>query len=526
MTVVKGPLFCVDEWAGRSDPVPPSDSVDYLNGPVMPQSRPSAGLPARYRVLLDIGHTLTGTLSAEDLYRAIYRETARVLEAAGFYISLYDSDRDEATIVFYADQGRERRVQIRFRGSDSQVIREGVGSIISDEVAQHSLLTLGEEDTEITRSAISAPLRHKGKVIGAISCQSYRADAFDDADLELLQGIGDVAAVAIENARFVEELEIRRREAEQLEEIGRALTSSLEPAEVIQRVIDSTLELLAADSATVWLIEGRNAKVAASKGKVALIEGDEWQVPSDVFEDMGDLGRPILIPDLKATELLPEHVRDRVPLQSAVLVPLLIEDRVSGALAAAFAGPHLFTDEEVRVARRLASQASIALANAQLHERLQTLSLKDPLTGLPNRRHLEIHLERELAAARRGRPLCLVIFDLDRFKTFNDTNGHVAGDAALRHLGRVLASGARAMNVVARYGGDEFVSVLAGSTLEEAQQHAVRIQRAVASDPYLLETGMSLSFGIGVYDRSMKTIDDLIRSADHDLYRAKSSRRQ
>ena len=523
-SAAEGSPSCTQEWFGRSDPVPQAAPVDPLNTPGMSQPRLPASLPERYRVLLDIGHTLTGTLSAEDLYRAIYRETARVLEAAGFYISLYDVDRDEATVVFYADQGRERRVHVRFRGSESQVIREGVGSIIPDRVDAHSLLILGEDNTEITRSAISAPLRHTGRVIGAISCQSYRPGAFTDADLELLQGIADVAAVAIENARFVEELEVRRREAERLEEIGRALTSSLEPEEVIQRVVDASLELLEADSTTLWLLEGDAARVAAFEGVSGLALGAEWQMSGEIFEDLGDLGRPILVPDLRHSELLPEAVRARVELQSAIVAPLLIGDRVIGALSTAYVSRHAFTDEEIRVARRLASQASIALANARLHERLQDLSLKDPLTGLPNRRHLEIHLERELAAARRGRPLCLVIFDLDRFKIYNDTHGHVAGDAALRRLGNVLASGARAMNVVARYGGDEFVSVLAGSTPEEAVQHARRIQGSVEADPVLMETGMSLSYGIGQYDRSMKSIDDLIRAADNDLYRAKSER--
>ena len=92
----------------------------------MTRDRPriqQADLSERYRVLLDIGNTLTRTLSAEELYRIIYRETARVLESAGFYISLYQEDGDLATVVFYADRGEERRVEITYRGSDSDVIR-------------------------------------------------------------------------------------------------------------------------------------------------------------------------------------------------------------------------------------------------------------------------------------------------------------------------------------------------------------------------------------------------------------------
>src|SRR4051812_509498 len=214
-----------------------------------------AGVAERYRVLLDIGRTLTGTLSSDDLYRTIYVETARVLEAAGFYISLYDAGRDLATIVFYADRGTDRRVSISYRGSDSEVIRTGKGSLVGDRADVKSVMVVGDDGSDITRSAISAPLRHKGQVLGAISTQSYRAGAYSGDDLELLQGIADIAGVAIENARFVAVLERQRREAEQIEEIGRAVASSLDPQEVLRKVIDAALGLLRVDAVAVWLLE-------------------------------------------------------------------------------------------------------------------------------------------------------------------------------------------------------------------------------------------------------------------------------
>ena len=100
----------------------------------------------RYRVLLDIGKTLTGMLSREDLYRAIYRETARVLEADGFYISLYDQENDLATIVFCADRGKDRRVEISFQGSDSEVLSSGQDFLVEDRVDSKVLMVVGETD--------------------------------------------------------------------------------------------------------------------------------------------------------------------------------------------------------------------------------------------------------------------------------------------------------------------------------------------------------------------------------------------
>jgi GAF domain-containing protein len=234
----------------------------------------------RYRVLLDIGHNLARTLSPSHLYRSIYQETARVLEAAGFYVALYDREADLATVVFYADQGVERNVAISYRGSDSDVLRLGKAAMIQDRVETRSLMVLGEEGTEVTRSAISAPLIYEGEVVGAISTQSYQAGAYREEDLELLQGIADVAAVAINNAWHVSELDARRREAERIEEIGRAISSSLDAKEVLRSVIDAVLELLQADGSSVWVVEGENARVAASGGKIRLPEGSVWPIPA------------------------------------------------------------------------------------------------------------------------------------------------------------------------------------------------------------------------------------------------------
>src|SRR5680860_1196221 len=145
-----------------------------------------SSLAERYRVLLDIGHNLARTLSSKHLYRSIYEETSRILEASGFYVALYDHDSDLATVVFYADNGVEKNVSISYRGSDSNVIRLGETALVSDRVENLSLMVLGEEDTEITRSAISAPLLYEGKVVGAISTQSYEPNAYREEDLELL----------------------------------------------------------------------------------------------------------------------------------------------------------------------------------------------------------------------------------------------------------------------------------------------------------------------------------------------------
>ena len=480
----------------------------------------------RYRVLLDIGKTLTGMLSREDLYRAIYRETARVLEADGFYISLYDQESDLATIVFCADRGKDRRVEISFQGSDSEVLSSGQGFLVEDRADSKVLMVVGETDGEVTRSAISAPLRHEGKTLGAISTQSYQPRAYTTEDLELLQGIADCAAVTLENASFVAALKRQRETAEQIEEIGRALTASLDPQDVLRKVIAAVLALVPVDGAGVWLLEGGPvARVAASAGRIELPEGSEWDLRGPLAERLIGERQPINIGDLAASPHVPDGLRTHLTGGSGIAIPLVIGNEVAGLLSAGSVKVDFFTTEETGVLLRLASQASVALQNARLHASLQALSLTDALTGLPNRRHLNIHLEREVAAARRGRGLVICIHDLDRFKDYNDSAGHLAGDDALRAFGQILVEESRAMNLVARFGGDEFMSILSESALEGAFTYVTRVAERMVEDPILGPAHITSSTGLSSFNPdTMKTVEDIIQAADTELFKKKGKR--
>jgi len=483
-----------------------------------------SSLADRYRVLLDIGRTLTGTLSAKALYRTIYRETSRVIEASGFYIALYDQKQDQATVVFYADQGQEQPVEISYRGSDSEVLRTGRGALIDDGIQKHSLLVLGDEGSDITRSAISAALSYEGRVIGALSAQSYRPGAYQERDLELLQGIADIAAVALVNSRRVGELNQRRLEAERIEEIGRAITGSLETTEVLRKVVDAALEILDAEASSVWLIDEGRVRIGATAGTLAVPDDLDLELDFEetMVTELVQRRTPVLVDDIAASELVPDVLKDIVRAGSAIAVPLIVDGEVRGVLSAGKTEPHAFKQDDVNTLLRLASQASVALQNAELHGSIQALSLTDPLTNLPNRRHLSLHMDREIAAAQRGRPLAVCFFDLDDFKRQNDEHGHLVGDEILQLFGAILKNETRAMNLAARYGGDEFIAILSENTRAGAEAHAQRIQEKVASQPTLAKYGVSVSFGLGEFDpETMNDIEEVIKLADEDLYRSR-----
>ncbi len=188
---------------------------------------------------------------------------------------------------------------------------------------------------------------------------------------------------------------------------------------------------------------------------------------------------------------------------------------------------HWVAEEALRDANaRL--QAHVAEIEA-LQVKLQEQAIRDSLTGLFNRRYLEETLQREIARSdRSGRPLGIVMIDIDHFKELNDAHGHRAGDVALQALGALLAANTRGGDVACRYGGEEFVLALPGTTLEVARERAERLRQAVEAlrvehEGTLLS--MTISAGIAAYPAHGERVDQVLDNADQALYQAKNNGR-
>lgn len=154
----------------------------------------------------------------------------------------------------------------------------------------------------------------------------------------------------------------------------------------------------------------------------------------------------------------------------------------------------------------------------------ESLALIDALTGLPNRRHAEMALEAQFAAAVRGRQLVVVLFDLDRFKRINDQHGHEAGDAVLRAFAEVVRRNTRRMDLTARFGGEEFISILGDCELSDAVRFAERV-REETRELRVAGAAVTVSAGVALFDQGMGTHEVLVAAADRALYAAKEGGR-
>ena len=211
---------------------------------------------------------------------------------------------------------------------------------------------------------------------------------------------------------------------------------------------------------------------------------------------------------------------------STVEVPMMARGQVFGLLMLSLEGDDVFAElkDVRRVARALADSMSLALSNISLREKLRTQSLRDPLTGLYNRRYMEDALERYLSLAERsGTATTVVMIDLDNFKRVNDEHGHAKGDAVLRDVAGQLVGALRPSDVVSRYGGEELVVILPNCGTEDAAAKAEIMRERIYSLSEVHGVAVSASFGVASVPETSATGADIIPMADAALYAAKEA---
>ena len=222
---------------------------------------------------------------------------------------------------------------------------------------------------------------------------------------------------------------------------------------------------------------------------------------------------------------------DRTSLHSALVCPLLFNDRFIGTIAVYHAEPSVYTDDHRRLLDRISEQAAAVIYNSIVFEQTQEDSLTDPLTGLPNTRYMFMHLTRELARAERLKSeVSLLVMDLDSFKHINDTYGHHVGDRALREVAAVLRAAIRPYDICVRYAGDEFIVVLSGCGCDEAERKRFELQRAVDDLRFEPRPGkalpLAISVGAAVFPHDGASYETLLSTADSRMYRNKARRKQ
>jgi diguanylate cyclase (GGDEF)-like protein len=332
-------------------------------------------------------------------------------------------------------------------------------------------------------------------------------------------------------------LEEDTREITLLGEMGDLLQTSRDVEEAYAISAQSARKLFPAQAGALYVISASRNLLEAVAVWGESPQGSDERVfaPDDCWALRRGQVHLVLNP---SAGLVCKHVRANGPATLPYLcVPMMAQSEALGVLHLQCCQPGLepgernhIAESKQRLAEAVADSIALALANLKLRETLRNQSIRDPLTGLFNRRYMEETLERETRRAKRsGASLGIIMADIDHFKRFNDAYGHEAGDAVLRALGKLLQTRVRGEDIACRYGGEEFTFVLPSASLHATQQRAEELREQAQ---YLrVEQGsqslgsLTLSLGVAVYPQHAETWEAVLQAADAALYRAKESGR-
>jgi diguanylate cyclase (GGDEF)-like protein len=319
-------------------------------------------------------------------------------------------------------------------------------------------------------------------------------------------------------------------------EISKGLTESLALEDVLDVALRSASALARFDDAAIIEVapDGREMTIRKALGPdSARLEGKRvpadaslvgWVVQNRQYLPVPQFRKRKMRTALMGKKLDPDGVR------AALVFPLIRNDQAIGAMVVASQQRDTFSDDEVQLLESVANQAALAMANAVLYRRMEEMATTDGLTQLPNHRHFQDAMDKELERTQRlKQPVSLILMDVDHFKRVNDTYGHPVGDEVLRRVAKTLRSVLqRKIDLPARYGGEEFVVLLPDTDLKGALRVADKIRVAVSKERFDGGSGefnVTMSAGVATFPEDGNDKQILVDRADQALYQSKEGGR-
>ncbi len=346
----------------------------------------------------------------------------------------------------------------------------------------------------------------------------------------------DITRLKEENKSLRNELKQKAKELSFFIEIGKTLTSALDLKKVLSIIMEKAQKLVSSEAWSLLLLDDTTNELVfeAAKGERSKkVEKFRLKKGEGIAGWVAEKGVSLIVPDVAKDSRFFKGV-DRVTkfkTKSILCVPIINNNKTIGVLEMINKKDGgSFNEKDLNLLLKLVDQAAIAIERAALYKQMEELIVTDDLTKLFNFRHLEQTLDLEIRRCQRYNLSFSIIFmDLDFFKNINDTYGHLMGSKTLIEVAQLLIGCLREVDIIARYGGDEFVVVLPQTDTETTYKITKRIQKAIREHVFLKEEGINVkitaSFGIASYPDHAKSKRDLIRLSDEAMYRVKNMNR-
>jgi len=484
----------------------------------------SARRTEELHMLNEIGRALSSTLDPEALFETILSELKRLVDVNHFYIALLSPAQNEIRFEIEVRDGVTQPKRSRPYGDKhvtEYVMRTRQPLLIRENYAEE-LRKLGLVSRLDNGCFCGVPLLLYERVIGVMAVQSPREGAFDAGHLEMMRVVASEAVIALENARLFREERAKSRHLTLLNNISRNVITTLNPDEMLAKIAAELEQGLDYSHIGIGLLEysSKEIVVQAEAGLRKGVLGRRLRLDGNIVGRVARTGQMAVVSYLDSSEVPVEPVLEGSV--SAIALPIVYADQLHGVLYVETDKSADFPKEEILFLGTLADLVSGALHNAYAFQKAQEQAITDGLTGVKTHRFFMEALSGEWKrSTRAGRSFSVVLMDLDRFKFVNDFYGHLDGDVVLQRVARILEQNCRRSDVVARYGGDEFVILMPETDSEQSHQLAAKLRAWIASDPVLHEKNVTSSLGVATFPIHGSTPQELIQVADASMYLSK-----
>ena len=475
-------------------------------------------------VLNEIGRALSSTLDPEALFETILIEMKRLVDVDYFYIALHDPIRDEIRFEVHVRDGVAQPKRSRPCG-DQYVTEYVMGTrqplLIRQNYAQE-LRKIGLDSRIEHGCFCGVPLLLHERAIGVMAVGSPRENAFDTGHLEMLRVLASEAVIALENARLFREERTKSRHLTLLNNVSRNIITTFNPDEMLATIAEELEEGLDYSHIGIGLLDYSNKEIVvqAEAGRRKGARGRRLGWDGNVVGRVARTGQMAVVTYLESSDAPCTPVLEGST--SAIALPIVYADQLHGVLYVETDQCSNFPQEEILFLGTLADLISGAIHNALAFQKAQEQAITDGLTGVKTHRFFMEALSAEWKrSARASRSFSVVLMDLDRFKFVNDFYGHLDGDFLLQRVAHILDQNCRRSDVVARYGGDEFIILMPETDAEHSHQIATKLRSWIAADPMLCAKNVTSSFGVATFPVHGSTPQELIQVADASMYLSK-----
>ncbi len=381
-------------------------------------------------------------------------------------------------------------------------------------------------------AGVGAPVKAGEEHLGVlILFQREPQQIFPKEAEGFVETIGRQAGIAIQNARLFDR---ERRRADELEALRTTLTemsAELELPRLLDSILRRAIQLTLASGGELGLVDPDKVyyRIVSQENIKSKRQQPELMPGQDILGKVVLSRQSLVINDYFNWQERSLELEIGLPI-TALAVPMFASGKLLGAISViSDQMGRVFNDDDMNLLTLFAQQAAIAIENARLYAEAQRLAITDSLTGLYNRRHF-FHLARREVdrSIRYGQPLALIMLDIDRFKNINDTFGHLTGDLVLHEVAEFCARLLRDVDILTRYGGEEFAVLLPNTTAAGARLVARRLHESVENLQVEADDGIvqvTISLGVAQIGPDCTSLEDLLKGADQALYQAKAAGR-